>query len=356
MAQVPPDILNLHSPIAHPIRLSGTYGELRGNHFHGGLDIKSANGVWGDPVFAIDDGYIAEIQISQGGFGRALFIRHPKTGLTSIYGHLQEFTKELNEYVYQQQKDHKSFVLDIPFSENQFPVKRGQLIAKMGSTGYSFGPHLHFELKKTGSDISINPDLYGFFTGDKIKPVIKKIAIYQLDHQLMSYNSSLIAPEAISLHDTMEIDAWRIGLGLEAYDPHNGYNKNGIYAATLILDQDTIYNLVLDSLNARDRNLYNTHIDYKRMVSSHEGIHRCFLLPGTRLSANRHQNTDGIIPLFRDRIQRVTLIASDFAGNETSTIFYLRRSPTVNAPRVLPFQHHFKAGQADSLVTAYLKM
>ena len=65
------------SPLDIPIKLSGTFGELRSNHFHSGIDIKTGE-IEGLKVFSIADGYISRIKVQPGGYGKALYITHPK--------------------------------------------------------------------------------------------------------------------------------------------------------------------------------------------------------------------------------------------------------------------------------------
>ena len=60
-------------PLEIPIILSGTFGELRPNHFHAGIDIKT-KGAEGFKVYSIGDGYVSRIQITHGGYGKALYI------------------------------------------------------------------------------------------------------------------------------------------------------------------------------------------------------------------------------------------------------------------------------------------
>ena len=85
------------SPLKIPLLLSANFGELRIDHFHSGLDIKT-QGVTGKEVVAAADGYIYRISVSPGGFGKALYIRHP-SGYSTVYGHLDRFTPEIEEYV-----------------------------------------------------------------------------------------------------------------------------------------------------------------------------------------------------------------------------------------------------------------
>ena len=71
------------TPLDIPINLSGTYGELRSNHFHSGIDIKT-KGVEGLNVYSYDNGYVSRIKISHGGYGKALYILHPNGIISSF--------------------------------------------------------------------------------------------------------------------------------------------------------------------------------------------------------------------------------------------------------------------------------
>ena len=204
--------IDLRSPVDHPLSLSGTFGELRSNHFHGGLDIKSKNGSWGDPIFAIDHAHISRVSISAGGFGNAIYITHP-SGLTSVYAHLQAFTPEIDAFVLAQQYAKKTYEIDLQISHEQFYVTKGDVIGKMGSTGYSFGPHLHMEIRNSKSEKIVNPLRYYFPIADNTPPVIQSVSFYSLDHKLFNYASSIMPTAELSDRDTLEVDAWRMVWG-----------------------------------------------------------------------------------------------------------------------------------------------
>jgi len=57
-----------------PLTLSASFGELRADHFHSGIDIQT-QGVTGKEVVAADDGYVYLLLVSPVGYGRAIFIR-----------------------------------------------------------------------------------------------------------------------------------------------------------------------------------------------------------------------------------------------------------------------------------------
>lgn len=94
---------------------------------HAGVDIP---GPVGTPVYATADGVIGRAERS-GGYGNLVEINHGK-GIQTRYGHLSK-------------------ILVAPMTR----VKRGQLIALMGSTGRSTGPHLHYEVRIDGH--AVNP-------------------------------------------------------------------------------------------------------------------------------------------------------------------------------------------------------
>ncbi|TCQ09559.1 M23 family metallopeptidase [Sphingomonas sp. PP-CC-3A-396] len=116
----------------HSLSFTSNFG-IRSDPFrgtaamHAGVDIP---GPVGTPIYATADGIIAHAG-RQGGYGNMVEISHGK-GIATRYGHLS-----------------KILVAD------NARVTRGQLIALMGSTGRSTGPHLHYEVRIDGH--AVNP-------------------------------------------------------------------------------------------------------------------------------------------------------------------------------------------------------
>jgi murein DD-endopeptidase MepM/ murein hydrolase activator NlpD len=139
---VPKDRSLFISPVKIPLAVSANFGELRTDHFHSGLDIKTL-GVTGKEVVATAPGYVYRISISPGGFGKALYLRHP-SGYSTVYGHLDRFSPEIEEYVNTRQYEEKSYMITLWPSKERFKFNQGDVIAYSGNSGSSSGPHLHY--------------------------------------------------------------------------------------------------------------------------------------------------------------------------------------------------------------------
>src|SRR4030043_2153161 len=172
----PKDRFQFLPPVKIPLALSANFGELRIDHFHSGLDIKT-QGVTGKEVIAAASGYVYRISISPGGFGKALYLRHP-SGYSTVYGHLDKFSPEIEEYVVSRQYEDKSFMITLWPPKDRFRFNQGDLIAYSGNSGSSSGPHLHYEIRKSDEEVPVNPLLFDFGIEDDLKPVIEKLVIY----------------------------------------------------------------------------------------------------------------------------------------------------------------------------------
>ncbi len=178
LAQTYPEYGN---PMDIPIQLSATFAEIRPNHVHGGIDLKT-QGVEGKKVYAVADGYVSRIGVSPYGYGNVLYITH-YDGFTSVYAHMQRFSIEIGKYVKQYQYKNKKYTSQIYPDNDKFPVKKGDLIGFSGNSGGSGGPHLHFEIRHTGSEKPVNPMFFGYKITDNVRPIINGVSVYPLGEE-----------------------------------------------------------------------------------------------------------------------------------------------------------------------------
>ncbi|MBT8321665.1 MAG: M23 family metallopeptidase, partial [Eudoraea sp.] len=232
-SQYPKEVFR--SPLDIPIILAGTFGELRSNHFHSGIDIKTQQRQ-GLPVFSIADGTITRIKISHWGYGKALYIAHPN-GYTSVYAHLKKFSPEIEEYVKKIQYQKQSYEVELFPDFGEIKVKKDSVVAYSGNTGGSSGPHLHFEIRNSINEKPTNPLLYGLEVRDATNPSLVSLHAYPLSQEAQVNQSN----ERVQLSYSKQADGTylaekvkalgTIGFGVNAFDRQDlAANKNGVFA------------------------------------------------------------------------------------------------------------------------------
>lgn len=327
-------------PVKSAIRLSGTFGELRPNHFHSGIDISSATGSIGQPIFAAADGFIDRIRIQESGYGHSLYIKHPK-GYTTVYAHLDKFSAAIEQYVKEAQYKRERFEVDLSPPDGMFKVKKGEQIGRMGNTGSSEGAHLHFEIRHSASQRALNPLLFGLPIPDEVPPELRDMKVYYLSERREVLNSKAFPIERRKdgtygvEGDTVRLPAWRVGFGLKTIDRPTGntVNKNGIFTLTLTADDQPAFQWNMTELDFDESRYLNAHADYSAHERFGAWFHRCFVLPGDRLSNYTRTASLGAIPLYKERPVKITLKAAD-ANNNVSTITFwaLRGDPVDPIP------------------------
>lgn len=335
--------IDFASPLHIPLIVSGTFGEIRTNHFHSGLDIKTKATI-GIPVYSIYDGYVSRINISPNGYGKALYITHPN-GYTSVYAHLNELSESLDAYITQQQYLQKSFAIDINIPQNTLIVKRDELIGYSGNTGGSGGPHLHFEIRETESENSLNPLLFNFKNKiiDTYKPNLQAVKIYEFDENKNQINQKnyWIKKNKNGIEtlgtDTLKVHSPYFSLGVKSTDRANfDINPNGVYSITIEKSGYIIYQMKMDKLDFDKKRMMNAHVDFKDMKLSNNSIHKCYREPNNTLEIYPIFNDDGYNFLNENESVSIKISNADAHENSNSIQFVIKReSPNIVA--VQPF-------------------
>lgn len=349
---------NFSSPLEIPLFLAGSFAELRSNHFHSGLDIKT-QGREGLKVLSIADGYVSRIKISEYGYGRALYIRHPN-GYTSVYAHLKKFNDEIEDLVRSHQYKNKSFKVEIYPEASRIQVKKGELIAISGNSGGSVAPHLHFELRETKTESPVNPLLYGFDIKDDISPELKTLYLYPRSAQstingyFTKQKIKLIKQDGVfKIPSNKNIRIYgAIGLGLEMFDQLNEVsNKCGIYEIELYQNEKLIYHHRLDKFSFHETRYLNAIVDYEERMKNKKWIHRTFKLPNNKLSIFPSDLDDGIFSIPEGQVYSFKYVVKDTYGNTSSMNFEITGAGADSKQQEIIGQkpvRRFKYNQANS--------
>ena len=289
-------------PLEIPIILSGTFGELRPNHFHAGIDIKT-KGTEGFKVYSIGDGYVSRIQITHGGYGKALYIKHDN-GQSSVYAHLQKFSPKIEKIVKEIQYSKESYTFRTYPSKNEIRISEKELIGFSGNTGRSFGPHLHYELRDE-LDRPINPMAFkNYSVSDTIPPIVLGL-YYKLitENSITGSNSSFneLKLKKISnnlfISDTLKTSG-PVGFGINSFDRmNNTWNKMGLSNIKTNIDGNEIFNMDLNSFSYDEWRHINTIIEYPSYKNKKIKIQKLYIEEFNPLDMYKRSLGDGLVKI-----------------------------------------------------------
>lgn len=310
-------------PFDFPIIFSGNFGEIRANHFHGGLDFKTG-GTIGKPVRALADGYISRIRVTHGS-GYVLDVAYDN-GYSTINRHLSAFVGDVARRVEDLQYEKESWEVEITPEPDEYPVKAGQIIALSGNTGYSFGPHLHLDMIETATDEYIDP--LPFFMNkvkDKTAPRAEGIMLFPQSGKGVVEGKQ--TRRAFPAHPTKPITAWGlIGAGIRAYDYMDGVqNKYGVKTVILEVDGEEVFRSTVDRFAYEENRYINSWTHGQYMKS--------FIEPGNRLRMLQASNGNrGLVEINEERPYRFVYTLSDALGNTSKVRFTVQGQKTTIAP------------------------
>ena len=350
------ELPHLHSPLAIPLTLSGNFGELRANHFHSGLDFKT-NGRIGYKIYCADDGYVSRVTVSPWGFGRAIYVTHPASGLTTVYGHLDSFAGKIDTPVRTKQYERETFSIDLEFAPGEIPVEKGEVIAISGNAGSSGGPHLHMDVRDTATGDALDPMPY--FRDritDNVAPEVRQVAVYpKPDGHVVTAKgrAAYRAPAELG----QPVKAWgRVVPGIKAYDRMTGTsNIYGIKYLTLKVDGKEVYRRTIDRVDFGTTRGVNTLVDNADRYNSGAWVMVTEVPDAVPLGDMIATSLPGgVLDINEERDYKCEFLMEDEHGNRSSARFVIRGEKAgikAKRPAGTLFRHDGDNGYSDEGVS-----
>ena len=343
------------NPLDIPMVLSGSFGELRSNHFHSGLDIKTQQRS-GVPIYAPADGYVSRIKVGHYGYGKALYIKHPN-GYSTVYAHLQEFETTIQDFVKQSQYKKERYEIELFPKENSLLVKKGDLIAYTGNSGSSGGPHLHYEIRDAYSR-PMNPMLFGLEIPDTKDPSVTSVFAYPVsDDASVNQSSEPVKLRLIKQKDgsykTEKISAYgKIGFGIAATDQQNGaYNKNGVYRIKTSYNGKPKIDIKFEKISFDETRYLNRYIDYTYFKEHKIKIQKLFRQTNNPLSIITQEDDNGFVNVADGFSSNYTIEIKDYQGNLVHiTIPVIGKKDDIVVKKELPNDLQYIPSESSSTI------
>jgi hypothetical protein len=308
-------------PMAPPVELSAGFGDLRPNHFHMGIDIRTG-GRENLPIYAIQDGYISRLKVSAVGYGWVLYVAHPN-GYTSVYAHCNKYAPSIQDFYLDTSEAMQQNEVDLILPANKIKVKKGELIAYSGNTGGSSGPHLHFELRDSKSEHALNPLLHGFKVSDSGQPVLGGIRIYAIDPNGYEVPTKSVTVTLGQMQHKTILPAGflregdRIGLALQVDDYFTKAGRTlGLFSAEVWAENSGHFAFELDEIDFDDARYINTHHDHAYAHLSKKKFQKLFKTRNNPLTIYPYEGTGSFELNAKDSLL-FAIMLRDVNGNES---------------------------------------
>lgn len=311
------------APMKIPMSLSATFGEIRTNHFHGGLDLRVGGDV-GEPVYAAAEGYVSRIKVSPWGGGKHIYITHPN-GFRTVYMHLDGYAGELAKFVHDYQYSHRLFAFDVDLPQDSIMVEKGQLIGYAGNSGSSGGPHLHYEIRFADNDQPINPLYFGIEYSDPLPPTIANVKLYPADKSTLIDGVSKewiltstrkVGKRYMSVTADSVTVSGRFYAGIYAYDKSDkDSRRNGVERIEIYVDGALFAIYSVPSYIYEETRAINAQIDYQQYQKNKEYYVITRQLPGIRYPKVTVARDSGYICFHDNALHKMEFRVYDYKGN-----------------------------------------
>ena len=310
------------NPLDIPLLLAGSFGELRNNHFHSGLDIKTQQRE-GIAVYAPADGYVKRVKVAHYGYGKALYIQHPN-GYTTVYAHLKEYAQPISDYIKKNQYEKETYEIELFPLSKELIITKGDIIGYTGNTGSSGGPHLHYEIRDSSSR-PMNPLLFGMEIPDTKNPLVNAVFVYPMETTAhvntfkKRVKLRLTRQKDGSFKSENVLALGKIGFGISLDDQQNGAsNKNGVYQIKTTFNGQETFGIRFEKFSFDETRYLNRYIDYAYYKQNRQRIQKLFREKNNPLSIIRSEVDNGYVTVEDNFTSVYTIEATDYKGNKTT--------------------------------------